>query len=92
MEGLGRRLIRPFYHAGKRGRRPIDIETMLRMYLMQNWFNLSDVGIEDAAIHFNYAMRKFMRLDFWNSKCRTQQPFFISAIWSEEHHIGKKDL
>ena len=60
-------LIRPFYPQGKRGRRPIEIETMLRMYLMQNWFNLSDVGIEDA-IYDSYAMRKFMRLDFLNQQ------------------------
>lgn len=41
-------IIKPFYPDGKRGRKPVGIETMLRMYLMQNWFNLSDVG--DAAI------------------------------------------
>lgn len=35
-------LIRPYYPAGKRGRPPKDIEKMLRMYLMQSWFNLSD--------------------------------------------------
>ena len=33
------------------------------MYLMQNWFNLSDAGIEDA-IYDSYAMRSFMHLDF----------------------------
>ncbi|UKI12830.1 MAG: transposase [Oscillospiraceae bacterium] len=34
------------------------IETMLRMYLMQTWFNLSDEGTEDA-IYDSYAMRSF---------------------------------
>ena len=29
------RMIRPYYFANKRGRKPIGIETMLRMYLMQ---------------------------------------------------------
>ena len=33
------------------------------MYLMQNWFNLSDAGIEDA-IYDSYALRSFMHLDF----------------------------
>lgn len=33
-------LIRPFYPSGKKGRPPKDIEKMLRMYLMQSWFNL----------------------------------------------------
>lgn len=40
---------------------------MLRMYLLQNWFNLSDAGVEDA-IYDSYAMRKFMGVDFYNTK------------------------
>lgn len=32
---------------------------MLRMYLMQNWFNLSDEGIEEA-IYDSYAMVKVL--------------------------------
>ena len=47
----------------KRSRKPIGIETMLRMYLMQIWFNLSDEGIEDS-IYDSYAMRSFMHIDF----------------------------
>ena len=38
-------LIRPYYPSGKRGCPVRGIETMLRMYLMQIWFNLSDEGI-----------------------------------------------
>ncbi len=45
------------------GHPPKTIEAMLRMYLMQSWFNLSDAGIEDA-IYDSYAMRSFMHLDF----------------------------
>ena len=37
-------IIMPYYYNNKRGRRPIDIETMLRMYLMQNWFNHNHVA------------------------------------------------
>ncbi|MBQ6479999.1 MAG: transposase [Anaerolineaceae bacterium] len=44
-------MIRPYYYKNTRGRRAKDIETMLRMYLMQNWFNLSDEGIEDAIYY-----------------------------------------
>ena len=36
---------------------------MLRMYLLQIWFTLSDEGVEDA-IYDSYAMRKFMGIDF----------------------------
>lgn len=41
-------IIRPYYPSKKRGHPPRNIELMLRMYLMQNWFNLFNVGIEDA--------------------------------------------
>ena len=56
-------LIEPYYPAGKRGRLPKGIEKMLRMYLLQCWFNLSDEGVEDA-IYDSYAMRKFMGINF----------------------------
>ena len=34
-------MIRPYYPKGEHGRPVRGIETMLRMYLMQTWFNLS---------------------------------------------------
>ncbi len=55
-------LVEPYYPGGKRGRPPRGVETMLRMYLLANWFNLSDEGVEDA-IYDSYAFRKFMRVD-----------------------------
>lgn len=57
------RVVEPYYPKGKRGRPPRGIETMLRMYLLANWFNLSDEGVEDA-IYDSYAFRKFMQVDF----------------------------
>lgn len=56
-------LIVPHYPQGKRGRPPIPLEIMLRMYLLQVWFNLSDEGVEDS-IYDSYAMRSFMGLNF----------------------------
>jgi IS5 family transposase len=50
--------IAPYYPEGKRGRPPMGVEKMLRMYLLQCWFNLSDEGLEDA-IYDSYAMRNF---------------------------------
>jgi len=56
-------VIKPYYPKGKRGRPPMGIEKMLRMYLLQIWFNLSDPATEDA-IYDSYAMRKFSGIDF----------------------------
>jgi IS5 family transposase len=56
-------VIKPYYPSSKRGRPPVGIERMLRMYLLQIWFNLSDLATEDA-IYDSYAMRKFTGIDF----------------------------
>ena len=59
-------LIEPHYYSdrpGKTGRKAKPVATMLRMYLLQVWFNLPDEGVEDA-IYDSYAMRRFMDLDF----------------------------
>lgn len=60
-------VIEPIYFKGIRGRRPTDIEKMLRMMLLQTWFNLSDEGVEDA-IYDSYSMRCFMGIDFANEQ------------------------
>ena len=56
-------MIAPYCPSGNRGRPPREIEQMLRMILLQTWFNLSDEGVEDA-IYDSYAMKTFMGLDF----------------------------
>lgn len=56
-------IIEPYDPDGKRGRQPQSIERMLRMYLLQNRFSLSDEGIEDA-IYDSYAMKQFMGVNF----------------------------
>ncbi len=56
-------IIEPYYYKNKVGRKARDIETMLRMLLLQRWYSLSDEAVEDA-IYDSYAMRKFMHLDF----------------------------
>ncbi|MDR2007016.1 MAG: transposase, partial [Acidaminococcales bacterium] len=39
---------RPFYFDNTVGHPARGIQIMLRMFLLQAWFNLSDEGIEDA--------------------------------------------
>ena len=54
-------LIEPFYPLAGRGRQPYPLETMLRVHLMQNWFGLSDPGMEEALYEVA-SMRQFARL------------------------------
>jgi hypothetical protein len=41
-------LIEPHYPKAGRGRRPVGLGLMLRLYFVQQWFNLSDPAAEDA--------------------------------------------
>ena len=38
------KLIRPHYYKGERGNKPYDLERMLRIYLVQNLYDLSDMA------------------------------------------------
>ena len=53
---------RHYPQGGGRGRPPIGLERMLRMYIAQNCFGLSDEGIEDA-IYDSQAIRRFVGID-----------------------------
>ena len=55
--------VQPFYPKGEgRGRPPVGVERMLRMYIAQQCFGLSDEGIEDA-IYDSQAIRGFVGTD-----------------------------
>ena len=56
-------LIQPIYPKGDgRGRPPIGLDRMLRIYFLQQWFDLSDRAAEDA-IYDSRAMRRFVGID-----------------------------
>lgn len=82
-------IIQPYYPSGKRGRPTRGIETMLRMYLMQNWFNLSDEAIEDA-VYDSYAMRTFMHIDFTEQQVPDATTLLKFRHLLEEHQLGEK--
>lgn len=56
-------VVEPFYYAGGRGRPPVPLERMLRMYFLQLWFGLSDEGCEDA-VYDSRAFSRFMGVGF----------------------------
>jgi IS5 family transposase len=84
-------LIEPFYYSGHRGRKPKALETMLRMYLLQAWFSLSDEGVEDA-IYDSYAMRRFLGLDFTVEQVPDATTLLHFRHLLEKHELGRKLL
>jgi len=85
-------VIEPYYFQdtpGKRGRKAKPIETMLRMYLLQAWFSLSDEGVEDA-IYDSYAMRRFLGLDFAVEQVPDATTLLHFRHLLEKHQLGER--
>ena len=80
--------VEPHYPKGQRGRPPLGIEKMLRMYLLQCWFNLSDEGIEDA-IYDSYALRWFMKINFVAEQVPDATTLLKFRHLLEKHNIAK---
>lgn len=56
-------VIEPYYpKSGRRGRQPYPLATMLRLYFLQQWYALSDPGLEDALYEIE-SLRRFARLE-----------------------------
>jgi transposase, IS5 family len=55
-------VLEPYYPKGERGRPPIGLERMLRVYFLQQWYGLADEAMADA-IYDSQAMRGFARID-----------------------------
>ena len=80
-------VIEPHYpKSGKRGRPPIGLERMLRMYFVQQWYGLADEAVEDA-IYDSQALRNFMGIDL----CRQSVPD-ATTLMGFRHLLEANDL
>ncbi len=66
----------------------MGIEKMLRMYLLQSWFTLSDPATEDA-IYDSYAMRRFSGTDFMTESVPDETTLCKFRHLLEEHGLNK---
>src|SRR5438876_4829670 len=55
-------LVEPHYPKPGKGRRPVGVERMLRIYFLRQWFNLSDPAVEEA-LYDSVVMRQFVGID-----------------------------
>jgi IS5 family transposase len=79
-------LIAPHYHRGKTGRQPHDLERMLRIYFLQQWFNLSDPEAEDA-IYDSESMRRFARVELGDDKVPDESTILRFRHLLEKQHL-----
>jgi IS5 family transposase len=79
-------LIEPHYHRGKTGRQPHALERMLRIYFLQQWFNLSDPQAEDA-IYDSESMRRFARVELGEDKIPDESTILRFRHLLEKHQL-----
>src|SRR6201990_1101398 len=82
-------LIEPFYPKPGNGRPPVGVERMLRIYLLQQWFNLSDPAVEEA-LYDSLALRRFVDIDLGRERAHDYAPGFRSRHLHEAHDLGQK--
>ena len=58
-------IIKPYYYEGKRGNKPYELETMLRIHLLQELYDLADMAVMNEIID-SRAFSKFCGVDSSN--------------------------
>jgi len=79
-------LIEPHYPKGGRGRRPHELERMLRIYFLQQWFNLSDPQAEDA-IYDSESMRRFAKVELAEDRIPDESTILRFRHLLEKHRL-----
>jgi IS5 family transposase len=81
--------IEPFYPKAGNGRPPVGLERMLRMYFLQQWFNLSDPAVEEA-LYDSVAMRHFVAIDLGQEPVPDETTVCKFRHLLERHGLGQK--
>ena len=80
--------LRPFYPKGERGRPPIGLERMLRLYFLQQWYGLADEALEDA-LYDSQALRGFAGIDLSVATVPDATTVLNFRHWLEEHDLTR---
>jgi len=80
-------LVEPYYPKGENGRPPIGLSIMLRVYFLQQWFNLSDPGAEDA-LYESPALGRFAGIDLGRAPAPDESTILGFRHLLEQHDLG----
>ena len=81
-------LIEPVYPKAGNGRPPKPLEQMLRIYFLQQWFDLSDPGVEEA-LYDSASMRSFVGLDLGREPVPDETTILNFRHLLEAHALGR---
>ena len=79
-------LIEPHYPKGETGRKPVGLDIMLRVYFLQQWFALSDPGVEDA-LYESPVLRRFAGIDLGRAPVPDETTILNFRHLLEEHEL-----
>jgi transposase, IS5 family len=81
-------VIAPYYPSGKRGRPPVGIERMLRLYFLAQWYALADEALEDA-LYDSQALRSFAGIDLGSEAVPDATTLLKFRHLLEAHDLGR---
>jgi IS5 family transposase len=84
-------LIEPHYPKPGNGRRPKELEQMLRIYFLQQWFNLSDPAVEEA-LYDSATLRQFAGIDLGSGPVPDETTVCKFRHLLEAHNLGEEIL
>ena len=84
-------LVEPHYPKPGNGRPPVGVERMLRIYFLQQWFNLSDPAVEEA-LYDSAVMRQFVGIDLGHEPVPDETTVCKFRHLLEEHQLGEQIL
>ena len=96
-------LVEPHYPKPGNGRPPVGVERMLRLYFLQQWFNLSDPAVEES-LYESASMRQFVGIDLGQEPvpdettiCRfrhllEKRELGEAMLETVNHHLGERGI
>ncbi|HJS92147.1 MAG TPA: IS5 family transposase [Steroidobacteraceae bacterium] len=82
-------LIEPHYPKAGNGTQPMPMERMLRIYFMQQWFNLSDPAMEDT-LYDSESMRRFAGIELIEDAVPDESTILRFRHVLERHQLTQK--
>jgi len=84
-------LVEPHYPKPGNGRPPVGVERMLRIYFLQQWFNLSDPAVEET-LYDSVLMRQFVGIDLGREPVPDETTVCKFRHLLEQHQLGGEML
>lgn len=80
-------LVQAHYPKGENGRPPVGLSIMLRVYFLQQWFNLSDPGAEEA-LYESPVLRRFAGVELGRAPAPDESTILQFRHLLEKHDLG----